>query len=82
MNRVKPVHVGAVLYVSIAVFLAAEAFFGRDEAYKYVSPYVLFWLKGFCVIGGAGAGALKMYMSRDYADYRDSKDAHDSPPKP
>lgn len=58
-----PETVDAVLYVAVAVLLAAQGVFGSETAYSYVNPYVLFWLKTFCVILGSGALQLKAYRS-------------------
>lgn len=68
MKRVKPVHIDGTLYVSMAVFLAIQSYFTSEEAYKYVNPYAIFWIKGVCAVVGAAAGALKMFRSRTYAD--------------
>jgi hypothetical protein len=73
MNRIKPVHIDGVLYVAIAMFLAVQSYFTSEEAYKYVNPYIIFWIKGVCATLGAGAGALKMFRSRTYADSADSQ---------
>ena len=68
MKHIKPVHVDGVLYVCIAMFLAVQSYFTSEEAYKYVNAYAIFWIKGVCAVLGAGAGALKKYRSRTYAD--------------
>ena len=78
MNRIKPVHIDGALYVAIAVFLAVQSYFTSEEAYKYVNPYAIFWIKGICAVVGAGAGALKMFRSRTYSDHVDAQ----KPPLP
>ena len=67
--------IDGVLYVCIALFNFLETYFSSDESYKYISPWVLFWLKA--IIGGLGAvaGALKMYRSTSYSDHLKAKAA-------
>lgn len=62
-----------VLYVTLGVFVFLQGYFSSEEAYKYVNPFMLFWLKAF--VGGiaAGAGALKMYRS---GGFRAGEDEH------
>lgn len=61
-----------ILYVTLGVFVFLQGYFSSEEAYKYVNPFLLFWLKG--TVGGiaAGAGALKMYRSGGF-QYEESK---------
>lgn len=77
-----PVVIDGTLYVSIAVFLATQTFFTTDEAYRYVNPYVIFWIKAVSGILGAGAGALKMFRDQSYAKHRQSQDEKDSQNSP
>ncbi len=62
--------VDAILYTSTALFIFTQGYFTGDDAYKYVNPYVLFWLK--YIIGGlaASSAALKMYRSTSFAESR------------
>lgn len=71
---IPPVFIDGVLYLLIALFGAFQTFFSSEEAYKYVNPAVLFWLK--CVFGSllAGVSALKMFRSTSYADHQTTKD--------
>jgi len=55
--------VSGTLYFCIGVFTASQSAFGNDEAYKYVDPHILFWLRTIAGIGAAAAGSLKMYLS-------------------
>jgi len=69
MKWLKPVHVDGALYASIAFWGAVESVFSTDDAYKYVSPYAIFWIKAVSDIALAVAGALKMFRSTTYSDH-------------
>lgn len=60
--------------VACAVIIGLQGFLGGKEAYEYVNPYLLFWLK--FAFAGLGAGALvaKAFMSRTYGDDKDAKE--------
>ena len=66
------------LYACIASFTFSQAFFNSDEAYKYVNPFILFWMKYVFGMGAATAGAVKMFRSTVFAD---NKNGVDNPPK-
>lgn len=63
MRKPTQVEYGGILYAAIAMCLFLQTWFGSEEAYKYVNPYVLFWMKCFWGALGTGASAIKMYMS-------------------
>lgn len=61
--------INGLLYLCIGVFGAAQAAFGNDEAYKYVDPTLLFWMRTVSGIALAGVSAVKMYLSgRTFAE--------------
>lgn len=62
--------IDSVLYVSIGVFTFMQGYLSSDEAYKYINPYYLFWMK--LVVGScaAGAASLKMYRSTGFGDHK------------
>ena len=66
---IKPVTIDGALYVLIALFGAALAELTSDDAYKYCSPYVLYYLKFATKLGLAGATALKMFRSTAYSEH-------------
>lgn len=68
INGITPTQLDGTLYVLIAVFGAIQTFFSSDDAYKYVNPYILFWIKGASGFALAGVSALKMFRSTAYAD--------------
>jgi len=55
--------IDGALYFFAAVFSASQAAFGTDEAYRYVNPHVLFWIRALSGILGAGCLAVKMFRS-------------------
>lgn len=71
----KAVWIDGTLYVCIAMFLALQTTFSSEEAYSYVNPYALFWLKAVLGTLGAGAGALKMFRSTTFSDSKDELQA-------
>lgn len=83
--KLKPVHIDGALYVLIALFGAVSGIFSSDDAYKYVNPYVIFWLKAAVEIALAGVGSLKMFRSTSYAEHVAGKvppivDTNNNPP--
>ena len=71
----RTVWIDGVLYFSIAVLVFLQGYFSTEEAYKYCSPFVLFWLKAAVGALGAGAGALKMFRSQTFANHVKSEQA-------
>ncbi len=71
MKHPKPVVIDGLLWVLIAVCACAQQMLTGEEAYKYVNPYVLFWLNAVIACVGAGAGALKMFRSTAFAKHRE-----------
>lgn len=61
------------LYCAIAFFTALSGGMSTDEAAKYISPVVLFWIRTVCTVSGATLLAAKMFLSTSYADYRAKK---------
>ena len=72
---VKPVTVDGALYVLIAIFGAVMALMQSDDTYKYMNPYVCFYVKFFADIGLAGTTALKMFRSTSYSEHVADKKA-------
>lgn len=71
---VPPVFIDGILYVCVGIFVYLSTNFGSDEAAKYISPQVLYWLK--LGIGACGNIALniKMYRSTAFADHQKEKE--------
>lgn len=63
----KPVHVDGALYMMIGVFGVVQAMLSQDDVYKYLNPYVVFYLKAGTGIGLAAVSALKMFRSNTFA---------------
>ncbi len=66
----RPVTLDGILITAASVFAFLQVCFGSDESYKYVNPYVLYWLK---IISGAitvGCTSLKAYRSTAYSDFK------------
>jgi hypothetical protein len=70
---IPPVFIDGLLYVLIAWFIFNQTYFGGDEAAKYISPVVKFWLNW--IIGSLAtiAGALKAFRSTQYSDHQAKK---------
>lgn len=71
---ITPIQLDGTLYILIAVFGTVQTMFSSDEAYKYIPPYFLFWIKSFSGVALAGVGALKMFRSTSYSDHLKDKD--------
>lgn len=63
-------YIDGYLYVGIAFFGALTASFGSDEANKFISSEILFWLRVFCGATSAGLLALKMFRSDSFANHK------------
>lgn len=66
-KKITPTHIDGGLYVLMAVCASLVASASTDDAVKFVSPAILFWIKTMAECVGAGAGALKMFRSTSYA---------------
>lgn len=62
--------IDGALYASAALFVFSQGYFTSDEAYKYINPFVLFWIK--YIIGGCSAVCvgLKAYRNTSFAENR------------
>ena len=72
---VKPVVIDGALYVSWTSLTAVLGVFSGEEAYKYVNPVALFWLKASLTTSTAGLGALKMFRSTSFGNHVKNRDA-------
>ena len=67
---IPPVFLDGVLYVLIALFTFCQAYFGGDEAAKYIDAATKFWLNAGIGCGASVVAALKMFRSTSYADHK------------
>lgn len=65
-------HTDGWLYVGMGVSTVLHASFGNDEAYKYMPPYWVFYIRVINDCVGAACLALKTYRSRAFADAQDA----------
>jgi len=72
-SGIKPVFIDGFLYLWIAMLTSIAAFFGSDDAEKYVGPQLLFWLKGIITTISAGVVSIKMFRSTAFADHLEEK---------
>lgn len=77
LNSVPAVFIDGCLYFFISIQTAVSLSLNSEEAYKYVNPFVLYWLKNSVAWGLAGCGAIKMFRSTSYSDHQDAKAAKD-----
>lgn len=73
-NGIRPVVLDGFLWVVIGINTTVLPLLSGKEAYEYVNPYVVWWLKFFLVAIGGGATSLRMFRDRGYARYRDKED--------
>jgi hypothetical protein len=71
---VRPVFMDGTLYVCIAVLVFWQMIFGGDEAAKYITPRLLFFLKFLIGSLAVGCNALKSFRSTAFADHRKEKE--------
>ena len=67
------------LYAAIAFFAAWTAAFSSDEAAKFITAVVLFWVKPSCGAIGGTLLAIKMYRSTGFAKHLEKKEAETHP---
>lgn len=72
-SGVKPVFIDGMLYVWIAVLTSIATSFSSDDAAKYMSPQLLFWLKMTIGAISAGVVSIKMFRSTSFADHKEEK---------
>lgn len=61
------------LYMIVAFFGSWQLSFASDDAEKYITGEMLFWLKGSVASLAATALALKMFRSTQFADHQKLK---------
>jgi len=68
-TSVPPMFIDGALYALIAWFTFNQAYFGGDEAAKYIEPETKFWLNW--VIGSSASlfAAIKMFRSTSYSEH-------------
>lgn len=66
---VKPVFLNALIITLTAGFVFSENTFGGEDAYKYVNPYAIYWLKYGFGMAATMLLALKAFMSTDFATH-------------
>lgn len=74
-STVKPVVIDGILYVLIAMGGSFEAVLTSDDVYKYILPWIVFYLKLITAVFIAGVTALKMFRSTSYGDHIAAKKA-------
>lgn len=65
--------IDAILFVFLAIMPILVAMFASDEAGKYLSPELLFWIKNGIAVTGAAIGALKAFRSLSFANHLNQK---------
>jgi len=65
-------------YVAIAFFTATSAALGTDEAAKYISAALLFWLRVFSFVMGQSILAFKTFRSTSFAAHMNRQAADDA----
>lgn len=72
---VQPVFLDGALWVIIAMGQAAIGRLGSEDAYKYIDPILLYWVKFGVEIVTQGATGLKMFRSTSYSKHVDDVQA-------
>ncbi len=75
LSSIPAIFIDGTLYAAIAWLLFSESYLGGDEAAKYVSPVVKFWINYAIGSGAAIAGSIKMFRSTAYGEHQQAKKA-------
>ena len=80
LASIPAVFIDGLLFAMIAWLVFSQSYMGGDEAAKYVTPMVKFWIN--YVIGSlaAIAGSVKMFRSTSYAAHQKDKKEGTAPP--
>jgi len=70
---VPPIFFDGFLVLWVSIGTAMQLTFTQEDAYKYVSPYVLYWIKAFVGAMVAGGSALQAFRSKSYSEYSERK---------
>jgi hypothetical protein len=81
-SNIPPMFIDGSIYVILAVFGFLQTQFGSDEASKFISAELLFYLKNLVGSVSAGLLALKLFRSTSYADHKRDKENTDIEPSP
>lgn len=73
MTKISPTVFDGLVYLALGWFIYAQSYLGGDDAAKYINPAPLFWLNFAVGSGATIAGALKMFRSTAYADYKNKQ---------
>lgn len=72
------VFIDGALYALIAWFTFNQAYFGGDEASKYIEPETKFWLNWSIGSGASLFAAIKMFRSTVFAEHKTKKKEDDT----
>jgi hypothetical protein len=68
-TSVPPMFIDGALYALIAWFTFNQAYFGGDEAAKYIEPETKFWLNWAIGSSASLFAAIKMFRSTSYSEH-------------
>jgi hypothetical protein len=68
-TSVPPMFIDGALYALVAWFIFNQAYFGGDEASKYIEPMTKFWLNWSIGSGATLFGAIKTFRSTSYSEH-------------
>jgi len=71
------VFIDGLLYALIAWFTFNQAYFGGDEAAKYIEPMTKFWLNWVIGSGASLVASIKMYRSTAFAKHQAKKEGQE-----
>lgn len=71
-KRVPPMFIDGLLYLLIGWFTFNQAYFGGDEAAKYIQPETKFWINWLIGSGAVICTSIKMFRSTAFAEHKQS----------
>jgi len=75
MKGIPPVYIDGALYSGILIFGFLQAYLSTDDAEKYISGQLLFYINGFVGMATAWFGGIKMFRSNSFNDHQKQKAA-------
>ena len=80
LASIPAVFIDGTLYALVMWLLFSQSYLGGDEAAKYITPTLKFWINYGIGSLAAVAGAVKMFRSTSYSEHQQAKKGDTAPP--
>jgi hypothetical protein len=75
LSSIPAIFIDGTLYAALAWLLFSQAYLGGDEAAKWISPAIKFWINYGIGSFAAVTGSVKMFRSTAYGEHQQAKKA-------